>query len=173
MKDLKEGLSNARKADITHVRTPTMVYVARACEYGNDKYERANYLRPAATHPSGRTSLLAEFERHRKYLRATVSHLMAVLDAMELHQALDPNLNDVPGMRRAAYAADTDATPGCRIGASGLPHLAHAAASLNMAVTQATCYGLLPPDPGTPWRTAVPTAVTDDSPTEPKKVTGQ
>ena len=71
---------------------------------------------------------------------------------MERHQSQDPKLTDVEGMKVAAYAADTDVTPGSKIGASMLPHVAPACASLMMAITQATDAGLLPKDPGTPWR---------------------
>jgi hypothetical protein len=143
--DMKEGLSSGRKPDISHVRTPLMVYTARACEYGSAKYERANYLRPVG-------GPRADFERLRAYLRAAVGHTLATLDAMEAHQAQDPELNDVEGMRTAAFAVDNDAAPGATYPASGLPHLCGAAASLNMALTQAVAAGLLPADPGQPWR---------------------
>ena len=49
-KDLKEGLSSARKADITHMRTPFLVYGSRACEYGDQKYERATLGLSSATY---------------------------------------------------------------------------------------------------------------------------
>ncbi len=147
MKDMKEGLTSARKADITHVRGPFMVYTARPCEYGSDKYERSNFLRPT---PGGTRT---DFLRFRSYLRAALSHVMSTLDSMERHQAGDPDLLAEAGMKTAAYAIDTDATPGANVGASLLPHVAHACASLMMAVTQATESGLLPADPGTPWRT--------------------
>lgn len=147
MKDMKEGLSSARKADTTHCRKSLAVYVARACEYGSAKYERANYARPARVHP-----LMGDnFERLRKYLRAAKDHIEDTLTSMERHQAGDPHLVDLDGMLRAAYAEDTDVKPKCPVGASGLPHLAHAAASLMMAIEQATLYGLLPADPGQPW----------------------
>lgn len=143
MKDLKEALGSGLKPDVTHVRTPLMVYTARACEYGSDKYERANFLRRT---PGGRRS---DFLRLREYARATVSHLMKALDSMEAHQANDPELRDLGGMVRACYAADEEA--GSSFPASGLPHWAHAAASLNMALAQAVDVGLLPADPGQPW----------------------
>lgn len=143
-KDMKEGLSSARKADLTHIRGAFLYYTARPCEYGSVKYERANFLRAV-----GGTK--ENFERFRKYLRAAVAHLVETLDAMELHQASDPYLEDEEGMRRAAYAVDTDTTPGSKVGPSLLPHVAPACASLLMAITQATTYGLLPKDPGTPW----------------------
>jgi hypothetical protein len=145
VKDMKESLSSTRKADLTHIRTPFMVYGSRACEYGSEKYERGNFLRPM---PSQRENFL----RLRAYLRAGVSHVMQVLDAMEAHQARDPQLEDVLGMQRAAYAEDTDEDTTGKVGPSGLPHLCGAVASLNMAITQATCAGLLPADPGQPWK---------------------
>lgn len=144
MKDLKEGLTSKRKPDITHVRTPFLNYCARACEYGDAKYERANYLRPMET-------LKGDYLRLRQYLRAAVNHIIQTLDSMEQNQATDPNLTEETAMKIAAYSMDTDAKPGCKIGASHLPHLAHAAASLNMAIAQACYAGLLPLDPGRPW----------------------
>lgn len=151
MKDLKDALSNARKADTTHVRRAFQIYTSRPCEYGNDKYERGNYRRPTggAAHT---TPTREDFERYRAYLRAARDHIDENLDAMELHLATDPQLLDVEGMKRAAYAADTDVTPGAKVGASLLPHVAPACSSLNMAIVQATDCGLLPRDPGTPWR---------------------
>jgi len=149
VKDLKAALNSGVKPDLTHCRKSGMVYAARANEYGSDKYERANYLRPADGDPF---DVRANFERYRGYLRATLSHVVETLDAMELHQAGDPLLEDVDGMRAAAYAPDTDATPGAKVGASFLPHVAHAIASLTMAIEQATRFGLTPKDPGQPWK---------------------
>ncbi len=88
------------------------------------------------------------------YARAARGHIDAMLESMERHQSRDPSLVDVEGMKAAAYAVDTDAKPGQKIGASMLPHIAPACASLMMAITQATDCGLLPKDPGTPWRQA-------------------
>lgn len=165
MKDMKAALGSGAKPDITHVRSFFMNYCARACEYGNDKYERANYLRPADCKLTGG----ADFNRLRAYVRAGISHLVKMLDTMEEHQAGDPELRDVRGMLDAAYSPDTDATPGAKVGASYLPHLAHAIASLNMAVTQAVYAGLLPDDPGQPWKApkraeAVPAPIDGDCP---------
>lgn len=146
--DLKEALSSARKPDLTHVRTAFMIYTCRPCSYGDDKYERGNYMRQV----NGGSTDRADFLRFRAYLRAAMSHISQTLDAMEAHQANDPQLLDVRGMRTAAYAADTDETPGARVGASMLPHVSMACASLNMAITQAVKYGLLPADPGRTWQ---------------------
>jgi hypothetical protein len=166
MKDLKEGLSSARKADLTQVRTPFLVYTARPCEYGNVKYERANYLRaasPVKTNGVESAPMAANFVRFRSYLRAALSHIQQTLDSMEMHQATDPHLLNEAGMMQAAYAVDTDVTPGAKVGASLLPHVAPACASLMMAVTQAAKSGLLPADPGTPWLSGVaPTVVSTE-----------
>src|SRR3954468_5168471 len=111
MKDLKDALSNARKADTTHVRRAFQIYTSRPCEYGNDKYERGNYRRPTGG-TAHTTPTREDFERYRAYLRAARDHIDENLDAMELHLATDPQLLDVEGMKRAAYAVDTDVTPG-------------------------------------------------------------
>ena len=153
LKDMKEGMSSSRKADTTHIRRSFQIYTCRPCEYGTDKYERANFMRPAApTNVDMDVQMRAAFERFRKYLRAARDHIDECLESMERHQSQDPKLTDVEGMKVAAYAVDTDVAPGSKIGASMLPHVAPACASLMMAITQATDAGLLPKDPGTPWR---------------------
>jgi hypothetical protein len=146
LRDLKEALSSLRKADTTHMRRYFSVYTSRPCEWGSVKYERANYLRSP-----GDGSMRAHFERFRAYLRAARDHIDDVLQSMEEHQANDPQLLDVEGMKRAAYAVDRDEKPNCEYGASLLPHVAPACSSLMMAVEQAVKFGLLPKDPGTPW----------------------
>lgn len=151
LKDMKEGLSSSRKPDITHVRLGFMVYTSRPCSYGSVKYERANYARPVALGHYVDAPGAADFERLRAYVRAGISHLVQVLDAMELHQSTDPKLQDVDGMKRAAYAVDTDEDTTGKVGPSFLPHIGPACASLNMAVQQAILCGLLPKDPGEPW----------------------
>lgn len=150
MKDLKAALGNSAKPDITHCRTPFLNYTSRACMYGSFKYERSNFIRPTGDGPHA-TPTREDFERFRAYLRAAASHIFQTLDAMERHQSGDPTLLDVEGMRRAAFAVDTDVTPGAKIGASLLPHVSPACASLNMAITQAADCGLLPADPGPTW----------------------
>lgn len=151
LKDMKEGLSSTRKPDLTHVRSSFMIYTARPCEYGSSKYQRANFMRPVSPEGYGSPPTREDFERFRAYLRAAASHIFQTLDAMELHQATDPELVDVDGMRAAAYAVDTDEDTTGKVGPSYLPHVAPACSSLNMAVTQAVLCNLLPRDPGQPW----------------------
>lgn len=160
--DLKEGLSSARKPDLTHVRRVLMTYIARACEYGSERYQRANFLRPVAG-PYDGTPKPADFERLRSYLRALQSHVTLALDALELHQSTDFALENAEGMKKAAFAEDTDEPPtGSKVGASHLPHLAHAGASLMMALVQATLCGLMPDDPGVTWRNRPMTIAKDE-----------
>ncbi len=157
MKDMKEALSSARKADTTHVRGGVRRYIARTCEYGNAKgYERSNMYRATGDGPHSEPTG-ADFERFRSYLRAQLDHAQAVLDAMEQHQANDPQLLDVEGMKRAAFAADTDPDKTNTIGPSYLPHLCGSMASGMIAIEQAIQCGLLPADPGQPWAKRVAT----------------
>lgn len=158
LKDMKASLSSSYKPDITHVRSAFLAYTARPSEYGEDKYERANYQRSVAPEGSAGPTA-ADVKRFRAYLRAAAGHIFQVLDALEKHQANDPNFEDVEGFKKAAYAIDTDTKVGDKVGPSLLPHVAPACASLNMAITQAVNCGLLPADPGTPWRDATKDSV--------------
>ena len=143
-KDLKEALSSFRKPDLSHMRTPFLVYGTRGCQYGDYKYERSNYLREMETFSE-------DVERFRGYLTSTLRHVLAVLDSIEYHQANDPSLKDVEALKKAVYAIDLDVKPGDKYGPSKLPHVCGAIASLQMAVVQAVRAGVLPEDPGTPW----------------------
>jgi hypothetical protein len=159
LKDVKEGTTTGRKPDTTHVRSSFLVYSSRPGEYGCDKYvDRANYLRPTgeAAHT---TPTKADVARLRNYVRASMDHARKMLDAIEHHEALDPEFKDIDGLRRATYAADTDTTPGNAIGPSLLPHIAPACTSLMMAIEQAIGCGLLPEDPGQPWKRGADRAV--------------
>jgi hypothetical protein len=144
--DQKEALTSGLKPDITHARKPLLVYVARGSEYGSVKYTRGNYLRPTGGEEHDLPTP-ADLRRYRAYLRATVGHLLDTLDAIEHAEARHgAEFGGVHAMQAAASAPVTD---GDR--PSFLPHVAHAAASLNMALAQAIACGLLPEDPGQPW----------------------
>lgn len=142
LSDIKEALGSRVKPDTTHVRRGFKIYCARASEYGDDKYERANYLCRSA-------SLREGFEKFREYIRATIDHLDKTLEAMEYHQAEDPELRDQDGMKLAARHPDLEDSP--RFRASRLPHIAHACASLMMGVEKGIRDGLIEKDPGRPW----------------------
>lgn len=145
MKDMKEALTSGRKPDISHVRGPGKVYSCRAHEYGSDKYERANYVRLSANAADAARN-------YRSYLASVDRHITAALDAMEYLEAEFPGFEDAPLSRllEAVYAADTDASPS--FPASTLPHISHAMAGLGMAITKAVRDGILPADPGQPWK---------------------
>lgn len=171
MRDMKAALGNGSKPDLTHVRTAFKVYTSRPCEYGGVKYVRGNYMRPTK---DGTTK--EAFERFREYLGSAERHISKMFDSMERHLAVDPNLEDEEGMRRAAYAADTD--PGNEnVGPSNLPHVAHLCAGTMMGIEQAIMSGLLPADPGQPWDVlsqvsdAVPAHVNPDQEVSPSQDT--
>jgi hypothetical protein len=132
---------------------PTMIYIARSSEYGDVRYERGNFARPTGgeRHDDPTPD---DFRRFRAYLRANVSHAMLTLEAMEDHLATDPDLEDMDGAIAACFAPDTDVPERGDVGPSFLPHVAMAVSSLNMALKQATDCGLLPLDPGQPWKTS-------------------
>lgn len=153
LKDMKQSLKGI-KPDISHVRFDSMVYESRPKEYGCDKYTRSNYLRPSEDDREA-------WNRFRSYIRGMVAHGVKTLDSMEAHQAQDPDLLDGEGMRAACFAPDTE-IDGSGFPPSHLPHVAHALASGSMGVCLAIDYGLLPKDPGQPWKeTATPAPATD------------
>jgi hypothetical protein len=143
LQDVKQGLHSARKPDLTHIRMAGTVYTCRNHEYGNFKYPRANFLRKPPT-------VKEAFEQHRGYLRAIISHAMLITQAMEKHQAMDPNLEDEAGMIAAVRDPDLD-TDGT-FPASKLPHHGGIGASYNILMQKAVDAGLLLPDPGQPWK---------------------
>jgi hypothetical protein len=136
--DMKAALGN-KKPPLCHVPVALLNYAARAHQYGAEKYVLGNYLRPPAEG-------LSDVARLLEYISATQRHLAAWTDSIIRHlgggrQAVD-NLND------ACFAEDMDTSEGS---GSHLPHAAHAAASLGMALQQAADAGLMPIDP-TPKR---------------------
>lgn len=133
MSDMKQGMG--RKAPLAQVPPALLNYSARAHQYGADKYELGNYLREP---PKGMTDM----DRLLEYISATQRHLAAWADSIIRH--LGGGKNRATDLDTACYAHDYE---------SRLPHAAHAAASLGMALQQAVDAGLMPLDPGTPWRT--------------------
>lgn len=137
--DMKHGLTSDRPRLTITPRT-AQVYTTRALEYGADKYRRGNYHAPPPPHVS-------EVERLLGYLDAAIRHASEVAD--RINRAIGAGGD--PELLRAACAAADDVASG-NFPASGLPHLAHALASLSIGVTCAADAGLLPTDPGQPWR---------------------
>lgn len=138
VRDMKAGLTGA-KPQLSQLPRNALVHCARVLEYGSDKYARGNYHRPA---PEG----VSDVDRLLGYLDAIARHTTAVTD--EITRA-----RGTGGDERAACATpDLDDGDG-RFPASALPHLAHLLASATLAIEVAVNSGLLPADPGRPWRT--------------------
>lgn len=113
------------------------VYTTRALEYGGDKYSRGNYYGGC---PDGVTPV----ERVLAYIDATQRHLLRVTEA--INRALGTGGDVVAAIRTV------DDVPSGKFPASSLFDLAHAMASLSLGITCAVEDGLLPEDPGQPWR---------------------
>ncbi len=136
MSDMKAGLTSSRPK-LSIVGRHSMIHQTRGTEYGGDKYARGNYhgAPPAGVTPEARIM---------GYVDAAMRHLSAISDAY--NRAVGTG-----GDARAAIALpDLEASGG--FPASGLPHLSHVLAGLGIAVECAVADGLLPADPGQPWR---------------------
>lgn len=129
---MKQGMG--RKAPLAQVPPALLNYAARAHQYGADKYELGNYLRRP---PEG----MRDVDRLLEYISATQRHLALWADS--IIRFLGDGVENRLTVEEACFAPDAE---------SGLPHGSHAAASLGMAVQQAADAGLMPLDPGTPWR---------------------
>jgi hypothetical protein len=113
------------------------VHSARVTEYGADKYARGNYH---GAPPEGVTPE----QRGSEYIDAALRHLGKVAQAY--NEALGTG-----GDVRAALAL-VDDEPSGGFPASMLPHLAHAIAGLKILVECLVHDGILPADPGQPWK---------------------
>lgn len=140
--DMKKGLGGNRPALSIQPRAG-QIYNTRALEFGADKYARANHYGPAPE----RLGANADVLRLLGYIDATMRHLTRVSDA--INRALGT------GGDLAAACATVDDESGGGFPASNLPDLAHALASLNIGVSCAVDDGLLPADPGQPWKQAI------------------
>jgi hypothetical protein len=135
---MKAGLTSSRPKLSILPRTG-LIYGCRAIEYGADKYARGNYH---GAPPAG----VSEAQRLLGYVDAALRHLSKTSDA--LNRALGTGGD----LALAAATRDMDASGG--FPASELPDLAHALASLLIGVSCAVDGGLLPEDPGQPWKAA-------------------
>jgi hypothetical protein len=143
--DMKAGLTGRHGArpQLSILPRAGLDYGARAIEYGAAKYARGNYHGPAPAALGADAAAL----RVLGYVDAAMRHLTAVADAA--NRALGTG-GDI-----AAALACPDAAASGGFPASGLPHLAHALASVLLGITVATDDGLLPADPGQPWVAAL------------------
>lgn len=140
--DMKHGLGGARP-QMSILPRAGLVHGGRAIEYGADKYARGNYHGP----PPAKLGQDADVKRLLGYIDAAMRHLTHVSDAA--NRALGTG-GDV-----GASCAIVDDEASAGFPASNLPHLAHALASLLIGVSCAVDDGLLPADPGQPWRPAL------------------
>lgn len=160
--DMKAGLTTDRPR-LSIVPLAGELYQCRAMEYGADKYRRGNYhgSPPEGSDPAARVM---------GYVDAAMRHLRAVADAYNRAFADRGDGTDASGAMVAALCTpDVVASGG--LPASGLPHLAHAMASVALAVQCGVDDGLLPADPGQPWR-AGRAAADDRSPEEVGRLRG-
>lgn len=129
--DMKQGLTGC-KAQLSQVPLGALTWASRAFQYGAQKYERGNWLRP-------QVDKRADLDRLSAYLDAALRHLFAVTTEIEWMRG-NTELEG-PHTLIGNYP-DTE---------SRLPHLAHALCGLMMAVQQGINAGILAEDPGTPW----------------------
>lgn len=135
--DMKQALTSGGRPKLSMIPRVALIYITRALEYGSDKYARSNFYGAA---PAGVSSA----ERVLGYIDATQRHLARVAD--NINRALGT------GGDLAAAVGTVDADGGGKFPASNIPDLAHALASLTIGVLCAVNDGLLPEDPGQPWR---------------------
>lgn len=140
--DMKHGLTGDRP-QLSLIGEHSEIYQCRGTAYGAAKYSRGNYHGPA---PEG----VAPDARIMGYVDAAMRHLRAVA------QAYNVALGTGGDTRAAIALPDMMASGG--FPASGLPHLAHAIAGLGIAIECAVADGLLPADPGQPWKAGAPEA---------------
>lgn len=134
--DMKHGLTSDRPK-MTLLCSDAAIYQVRATEYGADKYARANFYGPA---PDGVTPV----DRFLGYVDATIRHLMAISQAI--------NVAKGTGGDQVAACATTDDKASGGFPPSLLPHAAHVLASMAIGIECAIQDGLLPADPGQPWK---------------------
>ena len=168
---------NAREAGIcarprmSILQRHGLIHAVRATEYGADKYARGNYFGPP---PTG----VDPIDHFAEYVDAAIRHLMHVAQAINVAKGTG-------GDQRAACAVvDDDSSGG--FPPSLLPHFSHTIAGLMIATEVAVANGLLPDDPGQPWKqhpmylevlarrkpTADALAQKDDPDSERKRIAG-
>lgn len=137
--DMKQGLTGSRPK-MSILPRVALVHTIRAIEYGADKYARGNYHGPPPPTVSPEDRLLG-------YIDATMRHLTRVADAI--------NRAKGTGGDTVAACCTRDEDGGGKFPASSLPDLSHALASMAIGVSCAVDDGLLPEDPGQPWKKAL------------------
>lgn len=114
------------------------VWRSRATEYGADKYARGNYHGPPP-------ASVKPVDQIVEYLDAAMRHLGKVAQAVNVAYGTGGDVG-------AALACPDDDASG-DFPPSMLPHLAHTLAGLSIMVEIGVGAGILPADPGQPWKT--------------------
>lgn len=113
------------------------VWKTRATDYGADKYARGNYHRPP---PAGVESVAQIVE----YLDAALRHLGKVAQAVNVAYGTGGDVGE------ALACVDDESSAG--FPPSMLPNLAHVLSGLSIAVEIGVQSGIMPADPGQPWK---------------------
>jgi hypothetical protein len=134
--DMKHGLTSDRPK-MSLLGDDAATHQVRATEYGADKYARGNYYGPA---PAG----VSPVDRFLGYIDATMRHCLAITKAVNI--ARGTGGDEVAACRVIDDKASGNFPP------SLLPHVAHMMASTAIGIETAVRDGLLPADPGQPWK---------------------
>jgi hypothetical protein len=114
-----------------------MIHQSRGTEYGADKYARGNYFGPPPAETSAALQAL-------EYLDAAIRHLT------QITQAVNVALGTGGDLVAAFSVPDADASGG--FPPSMLPHFSHTLAGLGICAEVLVAAGLIPADPGQPWK---------------------
>lgn len=134
--DMKAGLTSSR-AKMSLVGRYSAIHQAAGTSYGADKYARGNYYGPP---PAG----VSPVDRFLGYIDAAMRHLTAISHAVNVAKGTG-------GDQVAACAVVDDEASG-GFPPSMLPHISHVMAGLGIGVEVAVMDGLIPADPGEPWK---------------------
>lgn len=139
MADMKHGLTSARPK-LSICPADPKNYLTRALEYGAEKYIRGNYHGDAPEDVKPHERLLG-------YLDALERHISPITKA--INRGIGLGHSDEEIHRAILECVDDKASSNFQ--ASGLNHIAHALACLNLFIVCAVNDGILPEDPGRPW----------------------
>ena len=145
MRDLKVGVGG-EKPPLELLTYPPLVYEARVSLYGDDKYKATgNYLRLMPDDATERDKAKALMG----YLGAAMRHIAKIQHALISY--LGSGAGAPATLADAVYSIDDEAD-GSGFPPSGLPHICGARKSTAIFIDKAIIMGLLPADPGNPWR---------------------
>ena len=142
MSDLKAERNRREAARVSRPQLSMMpyngaVHGVRGLAYGAAKYARANFFGPPPED-------VDPVDRFLGYIDAAMRHLGKIAQAVNVAKGTGGD------QRAACSVVDDDSSGG--FPPSLLPHLSHAIAGLLIAVECGEHDGLLPGDPGEPWK---------------------